>query len=115
MCRKTVYFAWKPFQESGTTSGKPIPGKTRTVRTKTIMSALKKKIERNQQGNVGKVTKHTGISRSSMRRIIVDVLQLTTYKKQSRQLNLEFSKQKRMDRDKLMIWGIERATSKVFI
>ena len=47
VCRKTVKDARKQFRESGTTSGKSIPGRTRTVRTKTIIFATKKKIERN--------------------------------------------------------------------
>ena len=37
VCRKTVYNARKQSQESGTTSGKSIPGRTRTVCTKTII------------------------------------------------------------------------------
>ena len=47
VCRNTVYIARKQFQECGTTSGKSFPGRTRTVRTKTIIFATKKKIERN--------------------------------------------------------------------
>ena len=36
VCRKKVYSVGKQFQVSGTTSGKPIPCRARTVRDKTI-------------------------------------------------------------------------------
>ena len=62
----------KSFWESDTFSSKLIPGITRSVRTQTISSDTKKKLERNRQGNVGKVAKHSKTSRSTMRRVIVD-------------------------------------------
>ena len=44
VCRKTVHNARKQLQESGTTSGKSIPGRTRTVPTETIIFSTKKKV-----------------------------------------------------------------------
>ena len=113
VCRKNVYSAWKQFRESGTTFSEPIPGRTCTVSTKTIVS-VKKKMGRNQQGSVGKVVKDAGISRS-MQRVRVEDLKLTKYKKQSRQLVSEPSKQKCLNRGKLMLKEIERGSSKIFI
>ena len=43
VCRKTVYNAGKQFQESGKICGKSIPRRTRTVCTKRIILATKKK------------------------------------------------------------------------
>ena len=115
VCRKTVFNAWKQFQETGTTSGKPIPGRPRSIRTKSVVSAVKKKMERNPQRSVRKIAKEAKISRSSMQRIVKNDLQLTPYKKQSRQLISEPSKQKRLHRGKLMLQEMERAAGKVFI
>ena len=81
VCRKTINCALKQFHQSGTTSGKLIPDTTHMVRTKTMISATKKKMEWNQQESIEIVAKYPGISRYSMRRVIVDDLQLTTYKK----------------------------------
>ena len=61
---KTVYNAWKQFQESGTSS-KPIPGRKRSIRTKNVVSAVKKKMKRNPQRKVRKIAKEARISRSS--------------------------------------------------
>ena len=79
MSRKTIQNYWKLFQELGTTSGEPIPGRTRSIRTNYIMVyATKKKTERSPQGGFRKMTKYSGISRSSMWRIAMDDFQLTT-------------------------------------
>ena len=51
-CWKTVENAWNKFQESGTTSGKQVPARMRTVRTKSLISIKKKKVERNPQKSV---------------------------------------------------------------
>ena len=42
---KTVYNAWKQFQESGTTSSKPIQGRKRSIRTKNEVTAVKNKMK----------------------------------------------------------------------
>ena len=115
VCWKTVFNAWKQFQETGTTSGKPIPGRPRSICTKSVVSAVKKKMKRNPQRSVRKVAKEANISRSSMQRIVKNDLQLCPYKKQSRQLISEPSKQKRLHRGKLIFQEMERATGKVFI
>ena len=47
VCRQIAYNARKQFQESDTMSGKSIPGRTRTISTKTIIFVAKKKIKRN--------------------------------------------------------------------
>ena len=103
VCRKTVYNVWKQFQDTGTFSSKPIPGRKRSIRTKNVISAVKKKMIRNPQRSVRKIAKEAGISRSSMQRIVKEDLQLRPYKKQSRQLISEPSKQKRLDRGKLIL------------
>ena len=97
VCRKTVYNARKQFQESSTASGKLIPWRKRTVRTQTIFfcnaeEGRAKSVEKRQ-----KMAKYTGISRYSMRRVIIDDLQLTQYKKQSVQVISESSKLKSLD------------------
>ena len=50
--RKTVWNACNQFQESSITSSKQILGTMRTVRTKSIISATKKKLERNPHRSV---------------------------------------------------------------
>ena len=50
--RKTVQNAWNHFQESGTKSGKQIPGRIHRVRTKSIIPTPNKKVERNPQRSV---------------------------------------------------------------
>ena len=50
-----------------------------------------------------------------MRRVIMDDLHLTPYKKQSAQLISEFSKLKSLDQGKLMLSEMEPAASKIFI
>ena len=72
MCRKRVYNAWKQFQESGTIYSKPIPVRKRSIHTKNMVSAVKKKMNRNPQRNVGKIANDGRISRSSMQRIVKD-------------------------------------------
>ena len=116
VCPKRVFYVWKQFQESSRASGKPIPCITRTVRIKTIISATKKNMEGNQQGNFGKFAKYAGISRFSMRRIFVYDLQWKkNSKKQWIQGISELSKQKRLGRGKLMLSGIQRDAGKIFI
>ena len=87
--RKTVKNAWNQFQESGTTSGKQIPDRMRTVRTKSIISATKKKVERNPQRSVKK-----------LQNILES--QYIQYDG-SKQLISELSKQKYLSGDKLML------------
>ena len=60
-CRKTVYNAWKQFQESGTTSSKPIPGRKWSTRTKNVVSAVNKKMKQNPQRCVRKIAKEARI------------------------------------------------------
>ena len=50
-----------------------------------------------------------------MQRIVKDDLELSPYQKQYRQLISEPSKQKQLDRGKLMLQEMERAADKVFI
>ena len=45
VCRKTVCNTWNQFLEAGTTSGKPIPVEMRTVCTRTMLFATKRKME----------------------------------------------------------------------
>ena len=61
VCRQTIYYAWKQFQGSGTTSRKLIPGRFRSVLTKIIVYAAKKKMERHPQGGFRKMAKYDGI------------------------------------------------------
>ena len=72
-------------------------------------------MKRNPQRSVRKVAKEANISRSSMQRIVKNDLQLCPYKKQSRQLILEPSKQNRLHRSKLIFQEMERDAGKVFI
>lgn len=115
VCRKTVYNVWKQFQDTGTSSSKPIPGRKRSIRTKSVVSAVKKKMIRNPQRSVRRIAKEAGISRSSMQRIVKEDLELRPYKKQSRQLISEPSKKKRLDRGNLILQEMKRAAGKVLI
>lgn len=113
--RKTVYNVWKRYNESGTTSNKTIPGRPRNIRTKRLVKAIQKRVQRNPRRSMRKTARELGISKSSMHRVFKDDLGLTAYKKQPKQLISAASKKKRLDRGKVMLEEIQRATDTVFI
>ena len=53
-CVAKQFIAGKQFQETSTTSGKPIAGRTRSFCTNTPFPGVKKKIEQNPQRSVKK-------------------------------------------------------------
>ena len=96
---------------TGTTSNKP---NTKYLNCKVGKSHLETD-ETESLKEHEKTAKGLEISKYSMHRVFKDVLRLTAYKRQSKQLILKASKKKRLDRDKFLFDKIKRATDTVFI
>ena len=115
VCRKTVFNVMKRFNETGSTSSKPIPGRKRSVRTKRITEIVKKRMKRNPRRSMKKIAKDLKIPETTMRRVVKEDLGLKASKMQRRHLISAASKQKRLDREKKMLEEIQNAADKVII
>ena len=112
VCRKTIYNVMKRFQECGTTSSKPIPGRNRSVRTRRIIEVVKKRVRRNPRRSMRKTAKELNISsETTLRRVVKDDLGLKAYKMVRRQLISQASKKKRLNRGKKMLKEIKNAVT----
>ena len=69
-CRKTIYNEMKRYNENGTTSDRPIPGRKRSVLTSSITEAVKKRIARNPRRSLRQMSKEMHISKTSLRRLV---------------------------------------------
>ena len=112
---KTVNNLMKCLKGTGTVSTKPIPGRTRHVRTKKLVDIVHKMVSRNPWRNMRKLAKDLDFSPKTIRRIINDVLSLESYTMQRRHLISAASKERRLHRAQKILEEIRSAGSKVFL
>ena len=113
VCLKTVYNVLKRYQETGTTSSKPI--RKRSARTKQLVDIVRKKVSRNPRRSIRKMAKDLQKSRGTIRRIVKEDLGMKPFKMLRRHLISQGSKAKRLERTKKMLQAMRSAGDKVFI
>src|SRR5690242_14093794 len=92
--------AIKRWREIGSIADKPRTGRSRTVRTPQRIKAVRVRIRRNPRRSQRKQASQTGVSQTSIRRILKEALGLTPFKRpkvhglltQQRRARLERSK-----------------------
>jgi len=88
----------KIFREQGTLEDLPKSGRPRSVNNRRNRELIKKRVSRNPQISMRKVARETGISGTSVRRIVKNDLGLKPYKIQRAQLLTDENKKVRVQR-----------------
>lgn len=99
----TVSRAIKRYNQLGHTGDRPRSGRKRTVRTAATRKLVRERVRRNSRVSMRKISRDTGISDISIRRIAKEELNLKPYKLQKVQLLTEDNKRVRLERCKRLL------------
>jgi len=110
--QRTVSHAIKRFNELGTDADRAGRGRKRTVCTSKNKKIIKKRLQRNPRRSVRKMAKETGISRTSVQRMVEDDLDMKAYKHREVQFLTPANKKVRLQRCKKLL---ERAEGKLML
>lgn len=100
--RQLVSMAIKRYNELGHTGDRPGRGRNRTINTSRVRHIIKQRLTRNPQAKVRKISRDIGISRSTVRRIVKNNLNLRAYKLRKAQLLEDKDKKIRLERCRLL-------------
>jgi inhibitor of nuclear factor kappa-B kinase subunit alpha len=86
----------KSIRDTGCINLSRSPGRPKTIRTKAAIRKIKSRVERRKSVSSRKIARELGISRTSVRRILKNDLELQAYKIQKEPLLTDEHKEKRM-------------------
>ncbi|CAM2721683.1 unnamed protein product [Rotaria socialis] len=86
----------KSIRDTGCINLSTSPGRPRTIRTKAAIRKIKNRVERRRSVSSRKIARELGISRTSIRRILKNDLELQAYKIQKEPLLTDEHKEKRI-------------------
>ena len=95
--KNTIKDIVRKFEEKGSVHDRPRPGPGRCMRTPVNVQKIRSKLEESPHRSLKRLTRETGIKRSTVRRIILDDLKLYSYKIQMLQKQSDPNKMKRLD------------------
>lgn len=101
--KSTVSYTIRRYKETLSVKNRTIPGRPRSVRTKALVKATRSKISRNGKRSMRKMASEAGVKRESMRKIVREDLNMSAYKLQKRQLLSSATKDKRLQRSRLLL------------
>jgi len=103
IARSLVSRAIKRYNELGNTKDRPRGGSERTVRTSRNRKLIRERVKRNPRVSMRKISRETGISDRSVRRIVKEDLKLKPYKFHKVQLLTDHNKSVRLERCKRLL------------
>ena len=106
-CGQTIRNLVKKFEEDGSVANKSAPGPVFTARTPHNIAKIQKKIEESPRHSQRMISRKKKISKSTVRRILVDDLSLFPYKIQVLQKQSKNNKKQRRDYAKRISQMIE--------
>lgn len=114
--RQLISYTIKRWRETGSIADRPHTGRPRTVRTPERIKAVGARIRRNQRRSQRKLASQMGTSRSSIRRIIVEDLGLTPFKRRKAHGLTKQQRRARLERSKALLrrYAVEEVKRIVF-